>query len=45
VFLAVRDAAAKILENTTIADIAGTGRGPKGKGRAHTEDRKKKVEA
>ena len=25
VFLAVRDAAAKILENTTVADIVGTG--------------------
>ena len=33
VFLAVRDAAAKILENTTIADLvgAGSGKGKKGK--------------
>jgi len=30
VFLAVRDAAAKILENTTIADIVGGGKGKKG---------------
>jgi DNA-binding IscR family transcriptional regulator len=29
VFLAVRDAAAKILENTTIADIVGGGKGKK----------------
>jgi Rrf2 family cysteine metabolism transcriptional repressor len=29
VFLAVRDAAAKILENTTIADIVGSGKGKK----------------
>jgi DNA-binding IscR family transcriptional regulator len=30
VFLQVRDAAAKILENTTIADIIGGGKGKKG---------------
>jgi DNA-binding IscR family transcriptional regulator len=30
VFLEVRDAAAKILENTTIADIVGGGKGKKG---------------
>ena len=32
VFLAVRDAAAKILENTTIADIVGGGKGKRGPG-------------
>jgi DNA-binding IscR family transcriptional regulator len=31
VFLEVRDAAAKILENTTIADIVGGGKGKKAK--------------
>jgi DNA-binding IscR family transcriptional regulator len=31
VFLEVRDAAAKILENTTIADIVAGGKGKKGK--------------
>jgi len=31
VFLAVRDAAAKILENTSVADIAGGGKAKKGK--------------
>jgi Rrf2 family protein len=40
VFLAVRDAAAKILEHTTIADII-QGRGPKsGRGRAQSEKKK-----
>jgi len=34
VFLEVRDAAAKILENTTIADIIGGNQSKKGKGRA-----------
>jgi len=33
VFLDVRDAAAKILENTTIADIVGAGKGKKGHGK------------
>jgi len=32
VFLEVRDAAAKILENTTIADIVGGGKGKKNSG-------------
>jgi hypothetical protein len=32
VFLEVRDAAAKILEHTTIADIVGGGKGKKGAG-------------
>src|SRR6202046_5654794 len=43
VFLAVRDAAAKILENTTIADIV-EGRGPKSKAKTHAEDKKKRAE-
>src|SRR5579864_405327 len=41
VFLAVRDAAAKILENTTIADVVGGGKGKKGKvGAAPAKKRK-----
>jgi Rrf2 family protein len=41
VFLAVRDAAAKILENTTIADIVAGGKGKKGKGEKSRAGEKK----
>ena len=41
VFLAVRDAAAKILENTTIADIVGTSKTKKAHGTAVPSRRKK----
>ena len=41
VFLAVRDAAANILENTTIADII-QGRGPKGVRKGTRPEEKKK---
>jgi Rrf2 family protein len=41
VFLAVRDAAAKILENTTIADIVGTGKAKKAHGTAGPSRKRK----
>src|SRR5579863_3207365 len=40
VFLEVRDAAAKILENTTIADIVGGGKGKKSKDSLHPARKK-----
>lgn len=44
VFLAVRDAAAKILENTTIADLVGSGKGKRGAGKSAHTPAKKRVE-
>ena len=42
VFLAVRDAAAKILENTTIADLIDSGKGKRGSGKsAHAPSKKR----
>jgi Rrf2 family protein len=44
VFLAVRDAAAKILENTTIADLVGTGKGKRGAGKSAHSPAKKRAD-
>src|SRR3954467_14578440 len=43
VFLAVRDAAAKILENTTVADLVSGDKGRKGSGAKPTGSAKKKA--
>lgn len=42
VLLAVRDAAAKILENTTVADLVSDGKNRKGSGMKHTSGASKK---
>lgn len=44
VFLAVRDAAAKILENTTIADLIDSGKGKRSAGKSPHSSTKKRAE-
>jgi len=44
VFLAVRDAAAKILENTTVADLVDNGKGKRGSGKSAHSPAKKRAD-